>query len=84
VLTQPAKKISIQKLIIKSIVPMNAVGLLLTAELWKSTMSVKQLEMVQIDHAANASGSLADITRETFVQHAKRISIWKTKVNYLG
>jgi hypothetical protein len=36
---------------------MNAVGLLLTAELWKNIMSVKQLEMAQIDHAANASSN---------------------------
>jgi len=54
VLTQPAKKISIQRLIIKNIVPMNAVGLLLTAELWKNIMSEKQLKMVLYDHALSA------------------------------
>jgi hypothetical protein len=57
VLIQPAKKILNQKLIIKNIAPMNAVGLLLIAELWKNIMSVKQLEMALIDHAANASSN---------------------------
>jgi hypothetical protein len=33
---------------------MNAVGLLLTAELWKNIMSERQLKMVLYDHALSA------------------------------
>jgi hypothetical protein len=57
VLTQPVKKILIQKLIIKNIVLMNAVGLPLTAGSWKNIMSVKLLEMVLLGHALNADVS---------------------------
>jgi len=63
---------------------MNAVGLLLTAELWKNIMREKQLKMVLYDHALNADTSSVGITKEISVQHAKRISTLKTKASCLG
>jgi hypothetical protein len=49
------QKILNLKLIIKNIVPMSAVGLQLIAESWKNTTKKKQLEMVLLDCAKNAT-----------------------------
>jgi len=63
---------------------MSVAELLLIVGSWKNIMSVKQLEMVLCDLALGVDISLADTTRESFVQHVKRILTWKTKVSYLG
>jgi hypothetical protein len=63
---------------------MSVAELLLIVGSWKNIMSVKQLEMVPCDLALGVGISLADIIREIFVQHVKKILTWKTKVNYLG
>jgi hypothetical protein len=60
------------KLIIKSIVLMNAAELQQTKELWKSIMKKKLLEMVQVVDAKNVVHSLVDITTLLYVLPVKR------------
>jgi hypothetical protein len=60
------------KLIIKSIVLMNAAELQQTKELWKSIMKKKLLEMAQVVDAKNVVHSLVDITTLLYVLPVKR------------